>query len=91
MTMHNDENKNLSPDQFKNINDVNIDMNKILIYSTQLGIYYNTWESNENIHAILDINNNSFCSMIKYLNPNLDDKSIKCIVLALYIHIYTSI
>lgn len=72
-------------------NDAGLDMSKILLYSTQLGVHYELWENNSDIHSTLDVNKNSMCLMIKHSNPHLDDKSIKCIVMAVYIHLYTLI
>jgi hypothetical protein len=69
----------------------NMNMTKILIMSTQLGANYEQWENNEDIQSILNINENSLCKMIKIYQPQLDDKSIKCIVLAMYIFMYTEI
>jgi len=60
----------------------------ILMYSTQLGVHHDVWKDDENINNILDVNTNSLSMMIKHNNPNLDDVSIKCITLALYLNIY---
>ena len=69
----------------------NNNMTKILILSTQLGANYDQWIDNEEIHSILDIEKNSLCKMMKNYHSYLDDKSIKCIVLAMYITMYSEI
>jgi hypothetical protein len=74
--------ENISPD---------INMTKILIMSTQLGANYDQWGNNDEIQSILNINENSLCKMMKFFQPQLDDKSIKCIVLAIYIYMYSEI
>jgi hypothetical protein len=68
----------------------NTDIAKILISATNLEEKYNNFE-NEEINSILDIEKNSLCIMMKNQNLYLDDKSIKCIVLALYVHMYSEI
>jgi hypothetical protein len=73
---------NISPD---------INMTKVLIMSTQLGANYDQWENNEDIQSILDTDKNSLCKMIKISQPQLDEKSVKCIVLAIYIYMYSEI
>ena len=79
-----------STDNFQNMTP-NMDMTKVLIMSTQLGANYDQWENNEEIQEILDIEKNSLCKMLKICQSQLDDKSIRCIVLAIYINMYAEI
>ncbi len=69
----------------------NLDTYKITIFSTQLGLNYDLWSNNDNIENILDMQKNTFCLMMKIVYPNLDDKTIKCIVMAMYIYMYCEI
>jgi hypothetical protein len=77
---------NLIPD----MNPAN-EMTKILLYSTQLAANYEKWENNNEIQNVLDTNKNSLCQMIKISHPQLDEKSIKCIVLGMYINMFNEI
>ena len=63
----------------------------ILFYSTQLGVHYHLWEDNEDIHKILDLEENTQCKWIKTIYSNLDEKSIKCVVLAMYLYMFSEI
>ncbi len=72
-------------------NNANTDMTKILIYSTQLAANYESWENLNDIQSILDMKKNSMCQMLKIVHPEFDEKTIKCIILGLYIHMYSEI
>lgn len=73
------------------INSKDIDITKILLYSVELSSNYDEWINNENICEILNSNKNSLFKLVKYNNQNLCDKSINCIIIAFYIHMYTEI
>ena len=64
---------------------------KILLVSTQLGANYDMWANEENIQSILDMDKNKMCKWIKFNHPHLDDKSVKCIVMSMYIHLHIEI
>ena len=63
----------------------------ILFYSTQLGVHYHMWENNEEIHKILDLKKNKMCQFIQNSYPSLDEKSVKCVVMAMYLYMYSEI
>lgn len=67
------------------------DMEKILLYSTELASNYNEWICNENIENILNSNKNTLYKIIQYNNPQLCEKSINCIIIAFYMHMYIEI
>ena len=69
-------------------NNSEINMAKILLCSTQLAANYNLWENNTNIQNTLDVDKNDMCMFIKKTHPDLDDLSIKCIVLSFYLNFY---
>jgi hypothetical protein len=73
------------------INNEDIDIKKILLYSVELSSNYDDWINNENICEILNSNKNSLFKLIKYNNSNLCDKSVNCIIIAFYIHMYMEI
>ena len=67
------------------------DLIRILLCSTQLAANHNLWKDNDVIQDIVDMNKNYLCTFIKYSHPYLDELSIKCIVLAFYIILYSKI
>jgi hypothetical protein len=69
----------------------NNDMTKILLYSTELASNYDDCINNNNISSILDTNKNTLCKIVKYNNPQLCEKSINCIIIAFYMHMYIEI
>jgi hypothetical protein len=66
-------------------------MIQILICSTQLGANYDLWKDMDDIQNIVNIEKNSLCKMMKSCHPYLDDKSVKCIVLSMYIYMFREI
>lgn len=60
----------------------------ILICSTQLGANYELWCDDEKIQEIVNLDKNWFCKFLKSSHPYLDVKSIKCISLAIMLHMY---
>lgn len=76
---------------YKNIMDLlenDNTFNNILLCSLQLGVNYNLWEDNKDIHNVLNIHKNTLAMRIKFFYPKLDEKSIKCITLAIYLYMY---
>lgn len=63
-------------------------MTSVLLSSTQLAANYELWENNEKIQEIVNMEKNFFCKLLQKTHSYLDEKSIKCIVLALFIHMY---
>jgi hypothetical protein len=64
---------------------------KILLVSTQLGANYEMWANDENITSIMDMDKNRLCKWVKFNNQYLDDKSVKCIVMSIYIYMHIEI
>lgn len=60
----------------------------VLITSTQLAANYEMWENDDKIQDILNIEKNFFCKLLKNTHTYLDDKSIKCITLAILLYMY---
>lgn len=71
------------------IQDENI--KKIFLLSSHIYSHYDKLENNQQIDSILDIEKNSMCKMMKNCHSHLDNKDIKCIVLAMYITLYTEL
>jgi hypothetical protein len=78
--------------KYQNIkNNSSIDLYKIMLYATQLGVNYNSWKENKELNEILREDTNSLCKSLQYCHPGLDIVSIKCVTLAVYLHMYIEI
>ena len=58
----------------------------VLLYSYYLDIYYDKWKNDDNIQNVLNMNRNSLCKKMKRIHFELCDRTIQCIVLAIYIN-----
>lgn len=70
------------------IENENVDITKILLYSVELSSNYDDWINCENAREILKFNKNPLFKLIEKNNQNLCAKSINCIVIAFYVYMY---
>jgi len=79
--------QNFQPNNFKEQSN----MMNVLMSAVQLAANYDKWENDKNLQDIVDMKKNYFCKMLKSSHSYLDEKSIKCISMAILVHMFKEI